>query len=47
MQVLPPLIIFKGNAHLMGHHTNIEIEEKEDAFFAISPKGYTNTEIIL
>jgi len=44
-QVLPPLIIFKANAHLMGHHTNIEIEEKEDAFFATHPKGYTNTEI--
>jgi len=44
-KVLPPLIIFKANAHLMGHHTNIDIEEKEDAFFATSPKGYTNTDI--
>jgi len=44
-QVLPLLIIFKANAHLMGHYTNIEIEEKEDAFFATSPKGYTNTEV--
>jgi len=44
-QVLPPLMIFKANAHLMGHHTKIEIEEKEDAFFATSTKGYTNTEI--
>ena len=44
-QVLPPLIIFKANAHLIGHHTNIEIEEKEDASFATSAKGYTNTEI--
>jgi len=45
VQVLPPLVIFEANAHLMGHHTNIEIEEKEEAFFATSPKGYTNTEI--
>jgi len=44
-KVLPPLIIFKANAHLMGHHTNIEIEEKEDAFFATSAKGYTNAQI--
>ena len=36
-KVLPLLIIFKANANLMGHHTNIEIEEKEDAFFATSP----------
>ena len=44
-KVLPPLIIFKANAHLIGHHTNIEIEEKEDAFFATSAKGYTNAQI--
>jgi len=37
-QVLPPLIIFKANAQLMEHHTNIEIQEKEDAFFATPPK---------
>jgi len=42
---LPSLSIFKANAHLMGHHINIEIEEKEDAFFTTSPRGYTNTEI--
>jgi len=29
----------------MGHHTNIKIEEKEDAFFATSAKGYTNAQI--
>ena len=43
--VLAPLIIFKAGAHLMGHHTHIEIEEKEDAYFSTSSKGYTNTEI--
>ena len=44
-KVLPPLIIFNANAHLMGYHTNIVMEEKEDAFFATSPKVYTNTDI--
>jgi len=44
-QGLPPLIILMANAHLMGHHTNIEIEEKEDPLFGTSSKGYTNTEI--
>jgi len=42
---LRPLIIFKANAYLMGHHTSIEIEEKQDAFFATFPKGYTNSDI--
>jgi len=45
VKVLPPLIIFRANAHLMGHYTNIDIEEMEDAGFATSPKGYTNTDI--
>jgi len=44
-KVLAPLIIFKAGAHLMGHHTHIEIEEKKDAYFSTSSKGYTNTEI--
>jgi len=44
-KVLPPLINFKANAHLMEHHRNIEIEEKEDAFIATSAKGYTNSDI--
>jgi len=44
-KVLAPLIIFKTGAHLMGHHTHIEIKEKEDAYFSTSSKGYTNTEI--
>ena len=39
------MIIFKAGAHLMGHHTYIEIEEKEDAYFSIPSKGYTNTAI--
>ncbi|RPA99618.1 CENP-B protein, partial [Choiromyces venosus 120613-1] len=41
--VLPPMIIYKGQAHYKGWTTLIE--EKEDAFFATSPKGYTNTDI--
>ena len=43
--ILAPLSIFKAGAHLMGHHTNIEIEEKENAYFSTSSKGYTKTEI--
>ena len=43
--VLPPLMILKANYHLVGHHTNIETEEKEDAFLATSTKDYTNAQV--
>ena len=41
--MLPPMVVFKGNAHNKGWYT--EVTEEIHAYFAYSPKGYTMDEI--
>jgi len=44
---IAPLVIHASNAHLMGHHSNINYEKNTDAFFTHSKAGYTTTVITL
>jgi len=44
--VFPPLLIEKGKIHRMGWYVNIHAEDT-DAYFAISPKGWTDDELAL
>ena len=46
-KVLAPLVIHSSTTHLMGHHSNINYESSQDAFFTHSKAGYTSTEITL
>jgi len=39
--VLPPMIIYKGKAQLMGWHKYLSEEDKE-TIFSFSPKGCTD-----
>ena len=46
-KVLPSLVIHSSAADLMGHHSNINYETSQDAFFTHSKAGYTSAEITL
>ena len=46
-KVLAPLVIHSSTAHLMGHHSNINYEIDNDAFFTYFKAGYTSPEIAL
>ena len=46
-KVLAPLVIHSSTAHLIGHHSNINYEIDNDAFFTYSKAGYTSSEITL
>ena len=46
-KVLAPRVIHSSTAHLMGHHSNINYETDNDAFFTYSKTGYLSSEIAL
>ena len=42
-RVIPPMYIYKGGKHLLGWHAGVQ--DKEQATFAQSTKGWTDNEL--
>jgi len=42
-RVIPPMYIYKGGKHLLGWHAGVQ--DKEEAIFAWSTKGWTDNEL--
>jgi len=42
-RVIPPMYIYKGGKHLLGWHAGVQ--DKEQATFAWSTKGWTDNEL--